>query len=68
MKKSIVKMMAEAAKAAEAQKAADAAAPAAQPVSEPQPAAHSSPAAAPAAEGHGWWPLSSAPWAAPCRS
>ncbi|WP_247648206.1 plasmid partitioning protein RepB [Pannonibacter phragmitetus] len=51
MKKSIVKMMAEAAKAAEAQKTAEASAPAAQPVSAPQSAPQSSPPAAPAAEG-----------------
>ena len=51
MKKSIVKMMAEAAKAAEAQKTAEASAPAAQPASAPQSAPQSSPPAAPAAEG-----------------
>ncbi|WP_374630850.1 plasmid partitioning protein RepB [Pannonibacter indicus] len=51
MKKSIVKMMAEAAKAAEAQKTAEASAPAAQPASAPQSASQSSPPAAPAAEG-----------------
>ena len=51
MKKSIVKMMAEAAKAAEAQKTAEASAPAAQPASAPQSVSQSSPPAAPAAEG-----------------
>lgn len=55
MKKSIVKMMAEAAKAAEAQKTAEASAPAAQPAtapqSVPQSASQSSPPSAPAAEG-----------------
>ncbi|CUA99290.1 plasmid partitioning protein RepB [Pannonibacter indicus] len=51
MKKSIVKMMAEAARAAEAQKTAEASAPAAQPASAPQSTPRSSPPAAPAAEG-----------------